>query len=929
MFQVTPMKKLIILLLGLIIIFSTATYLLNIFLPTKIKSTVEQFVHDNLRQKIEIAQVSVNIIQGIILKDVALYEKGAKIPYIKIKTLRILPFLPSLLTQQKVISACELDGVYYALKRNEDGTLALSLAQLQSAKPSLFISTISVKKLYLDFEDKTVNFKKKILNASFKVNFGMLSAWVNFEVAWDNKILAKGKYNRKNNALKAHASIKNINLAEYAAYLSGFDLKNGYIKRGEFQLEGGDSYLLKGSAAISDILLNYPVSSSVDAHATQIVECKGNLVLNSLELRFVQKSFSYTLGGYIEKGEFNNAPLIGELKETWAAFSLDKEKLTVAALKTNFKGNYILAKGEIRDFTEPKVYAQGTCTSELPNVMRAVQIIGDFWFPWEAKGKTGLKFIVRGNLKEKAFDYMIDYRIRDGQIKDLKNIEADGHIQNAAIVLDAATFEYKKIPLKVKGTLENFVAIPAQGAEAPANEPRLHLEGNCSSPLTQAIDAAKSLKDFPFTYEGQGSVDVTFTIEGNPKKNNLNYSIDYRIRDAQIKDFKNIKASGSIKNDKLFLKDATTSYRNIPLKLKGTMENFSSPEIAITAKGDIFTIDMQAKYTQETLAIKALTMQTKGSKIACRANVTFKKPAVKIEGLGAIAFDDVSDVLKTFDIKFSPLNTLNPQGAINVKFIITGGFKIDEWQVKLAGYSEKLKVGKLGGEAVKIELYKDKDKLIISPLTAIIAQGAVDIRTKFDFSNKKAVANIIANDIDLSELNKQLKWKEKKLAGKVSLEAYLENNGLKRWEKLSGEGKIELKEGNIWELNFLTGFGEYLFIPDFEEIPFKEGYSDLIFKGEKIIFENVRLHSFQMDLQGGGMLTVGGNIHFMLLPQFNPDLIAASEGLRKITTQFLGKSGLLIEIQGTIAKPTYTTKPLLFSPFAIEKIKNFFRKLSQ
>lgn len=917
-----------------------ATYLLNVFFPEKIKSAIEEFVDNNLGQKIEIAKISLNVIRGITLGDVALYEKGAKNPYAKIKTLRIMPFLASFFTQQKLISACELDNVYYALKRNEDGTLAAAFLSRLQNNSTLFISTLSVKKLFLDFEDKTINFNKKIANVSFKLNFGMLSPWLNFEVAWDNKVFAKGKYNRKTNTLKAQASIRNMNLAEYAAYMGTLDLKSGYIKKAELQIEGETAYLIKGNAAINDIWLFCPISplgdeslsragSAQDTQTKQIVEYKGNLVLNNLGIRLAQKSFSYALGGYIERSEFKNLPLVGELKDTWAAFSLDQEKLTLRAFKTNFKGNYLIAKGEIRDFNEPKVYAEGRSYSQLPNAIGAMQLLGDFWFPWQTQGKIGLTFIVRGNLKEAIFDYLIDYRIREGQINDFKNIEATGHIQNNLISLDEASLEYKKIPLKIKGKLENIVSGTVEGTEAETGELKLSLEGGFSSTLTKAVAVAKSFKDFPFTYTGKGMADISFAIKGNPQKNNLDYSIDYHIRDAEIKDLKSIEANGTIKNDALILKNATASWKDKPLEFSGTMENFPSPEIALNIKGDIFNIEAQAKYTKDLLTIKALTIKAKSSKLSTYGSVELKKQALELKGVGIIVLDDVSDILKFFEVSFSPLNTLRPQGVLSAKFAITGGFTMPTWGVKLTGFSEKIRVGKLAVEALKFELLRDKDKLILSPLVARLAQGAIDIRTKFDFPNKKAIANIVANDVDLSELNKQLKWEGKKLAGKLSLEAYLENNGLKEWEKLDGYGKIELKEGNIWELNFLTGFGEYLFIPDFAEIPFKEGYSDLLFKADKVIFENLRLHSFQMDLEGAGTITRSGNIHFMLLPQFNPDLIAASEGLRKITTHFLGKSGLLIEIQGTLAKPTYTTKPLLFSPLTIQKINNFFRNLEK
>jgi hypothetical protein len=174
---------------------------------------------------------------------------------------------------------------------------------------------------------------------------------------------------------------------------------------------------------------------------------------------------------------------------------------------------------------------------------------------------------------------------------------------------------------------------------------------------------------------------------------------------------------------------------------------------------------------------------------------------------------------------------------------------------------------------------------------------------------------VLINDLELSRLRQEINLKNSNLSGILSLDAKLENDGLSQWNKMTGNGKVTIKEGNIWEINFLKGLGQFLFIPEFESIVFEEGYSDLLFKDENIIFENTELKSTKMTLRGQGRISTKGDLNFILVSEFNPNLISASESLNKIISSILSKNTLAIELNGTLAKPTYKIKPTVFSNF--------------
>jgi hypothetical protein len=259
--------------------------------------------------------------------------------------------------------------------------------------------------------------------------------------------------------------------------------------------------------------------------------------------------------------------------------------------------------------------------------------------------------------------------------------------------------------------------------------------------------------------------------------------------------------------------------------------------------------------------------------------------------------------------------------------MITGPLTPAKWQIKLAGLCEKLKIYNLEASEAKLEFYKDSDLLIISPLVASLAQGKVDLRTKIDYPKKRIVVNVLANEVDLAVLAKQLKLNNSSLGGILSLEANLENDDFTSLDKLTGSGKVSIREGNIWEINFLKGMGEFLFIPEFEQIKFEDGYSDLVFKGENVGFENIELKSFQMNLRGKGRISLKGDLNFMLVSEFNPDLISSSQTLKGFFTNVLSKTSLTIEVKGTVKNPTYKVQPVIFSD--LEGFKKIFEGIFQ
>jgi hypothetical protein len=329
---------------------------------------------------------------------------------------------------------------------------------------------------------------------------------------------------------------------------------------------------------------------------------------------------------------------------------------------------------------------------------------------------------------------------------------------------------------------------------------------------------------------------------------------------------------------------------------------------------DEFGGKLQAYYKDNILNVERIEIKGTNSKIVADGKVNLENKKTNLEGGGYFELDKAEKIMNFLGWSDTNLlKNINPAGLLNIKFIIENESYPLNLKLKLAGFGEKVKIRGVNLNDMRLEIYGDKNELILSPLLASIGRGKIDLRIKVNFLKGDSLVNFNAQNIELSLLKEAFPWRNRQLTGNLWLEAFLENKNLfspKSWE---GEGEIVIKEGNLWEISLLKGLGKFLLIPEFEKITFKDGYTEFAIQDEHIIFDKVELNSLQMGLEGKGNISFSGKLNFLFFPRFNPSLLSASEGLKKIITQFLGKTGLIVEIKGTTKNPSYKIKPAISS----------------
>ena len=182
----------------------------------------------------------------------------------------------------------------------------------------------------------------------------------------------------------------------------------------------------------------------------------------------------------------------------------------------------------------------------------------------------------------------------------------------------------------------------------------------------------------------------------------------------------------------------------------------------------------------------------------------------------------------------------------------------------------------------------------------------MSVTGKIDWISKDSPYHLEA-DIDgvkIEKFKSDTAFKDKDIAGSVNMRAKL-NGLLNDATKLSGEGKITVTEGKIWQLNLFRGLGVLLFTSDFSNIIFKECAPAFTIRDKFIYTDDIDLKSDLLDIDGPMKIGFDNTIKATLKAEFSEDAGKAGSNNARVA---LGRY-TLIDVTGTLKDPQYKVRP--------------------
>ena len=808
------MKKVIFISIPIFILFIglSAIYLSSIGLPVIIKTELTKTLEKRLDRKFEIQDIRFNILKGIKLDNLVIYDnpKYNEGPFISTKEAFInISWLSLLLKRKFIVTSISIDKAEFKIIRVGKNLWNFSeLINRESTKDqkksSFIVYRIGLSNSRVLFEDKTLSpaFSQTIEDVNARVHLSLvLNVKFNLEAKIKSQepnalFYASGTYSIKNKKLLAYIKVKDALLNEYYPYfkIGSLELKKGALQDSNFNIILEDKKLqISAKAKIDDLDLQ---QEQIELLGALDLDANFSYDPNSKD----KLSFSGNIN--MEGASIKGVTYLNSIENITGVISFDKDKIQTENLKAFTLNCPIELSGLIENFRNPAVRLNINSDIKFSNIIDIV--------PEK----------IRSNLSE-----------------------IDGNA---------------KLELDVQGYLRKIKT---------------------------------------FDYAGKAKISDTFVklIFLSEKILNIHGDIGF---DKNSVDWQNLSCL----------------YKDINLVTDGSMKNFTNPVIETNLKSESFDLKTKIKVDKNNVAISKLEGKYLNSTFDITGNLDLtekENPLLNLSLTSDLKLEDLKDVLPKFK---EQLKKADLEGLFNLKGNLEGKLRDwKNWQVNLKGNSSEISL--FGFKLDNINLDYTQNEMMIKDfnIKSIAYDGLLTINVNIGLSNKfPYLINLAVSDLNLAKLILDTPLKEKPMSGMFSAQMQINGRALEL-SSITGNGTLEIKDGNLWELNLLKGLGKLLSIVEYNKIVFKTAQGNFTVENKTIHTDNLKFISDKLNLACEGNMDFEKNLDFLIAAQFSNDIIEDSVDLRKIITSAVGEISKIISVKltGNIQKPKYS---IIFKP---------------
>ncbi|MDD5236254.1 MAG: AsmA-like C-terminal region-containing protein [Candidatus Omnitrophica bacterium] len=498
----------------------------------------------------------------------------------------------------------------------------------------------------------------------------------------------------------------------------------------------------------------------------------------------------------------------------------------------------------------------------------------------------------------------------------LKNIFFESEIADNKLNVVKASFETLNSRFNILGTVKDLRS-PVVALGVSCNEIRLQ-------DLSNLFPRIKSILEI----RGLASVDMQLErAAGQPLAIKANAAIkDGRARFSFLEEpLTNIKANLRFYENALVWQNLVFDFRKQSFASAGKIISFKNPELGFSLLSHDINLNAGADVNGNTVRINSLrgNFKTASFDIKGSADISDKKnPAFNL------AFDiraNPKDLAPSLPKRFANLiNKFKLNGFSNLSGLVNAkSANPRSWDMSVKVSSAEFSVYGLKLENLFLDIGQANKLLHIENATAFSYNGRIKLSliSNLELADPPFSIELNAENIDLAKLKTDIsRIKDEDISGLVNITA--DGKGtLKDLNNLKAKGKVNIREGRLWELDLFKGLSEFLFLPSFHKVIFKEGSADFQIENKTVYTSNAILKSSDMDLFGEGSIGFDGRLDLALTTQLAAELMQGSKDIRRFTTVLSGNY-LLVKVDGTLEEPKYHISSI--PQEAIKNIKGYF-----
>jgi hypothetical protein len=345
-------------------------------------------------------------------------------------------------------------------------------------------------------------------------------------------------------------------------------------------------------------------------------------------------------------------------------------------------------------------------------------------------------------------------------------------------------------------------------------------------------------------------------------------------------------------------------------KIEGDLKGFKTPHINANLAGQGISLKTNFIKENETYIVTSLKGRYLNSTFDIHGQIKPKKE-ISLNGSVVVDANDLKTLLPNHSATFKQMK---PQGRCSFKAEIAGPLNdIRSWNIKTKATSASLKLYDLTIKDVKLDYAQMNQKGYINEFSFNAYKGQGMIKGNLNLSHKDKtyyLLNGTLKDLELNDLKNDTPAKSKTLYGACFLNISIEGN-TQDINSAKGVGSLLIKKGNLWEFNPLKGLGNFLLIPRFTNIVFTNAQGNFTIEDGFLKTDDLELLGPEMGLIAEGKMSFKGDLDFLINTQIiqsgskeTPD---QENEVRSQIAQIFSKKGSLtgIKISGTIKEPKY------------------------
>lgn len=339
----------------------------------------------------------------------------------------------------------------------------------------------------------------------------------------------------------------------------------------------------------------------------------------------------------------------------------------------------------------------------------------------------------------------------------------------------------------------------------------------------------------------------------------------------------------------------------------GIITNFDTPGVQLSLSSQDLELDAIFGAGGKTLNFSKFKGRYLNSVFSLEGRIDMSGAGMPADISGTIDFN-LADLKKVFPESADKFDRTKLKGTVHAGFSLLGNLKDPKnCSVDAKLSSDSFTIYDLKPSRVALNYRQNAGEAEIPFMHAILYGGTLDLSARIGLSAKDMPYSVNADisGVKIEKLKTDTAFKDKEISGSIKTKIKL--NGYSGYlSRLSGEGRLDITDGKLWQLNLFKGLGVLLFTSDFSNVIFKEGSCDFIVRDKKVYTNNLELKSGLVDMYGPVKIGFDNTIDSTLKAEVTMEALEAKSA--KTVTVAMGRY-TYIEITGTLKDPKYRIRP--------------------